>query len=68
MYGFWDMVQKNSPKNQNFEKMEKNLWDITILHMCTENYDQMMYGSWDMLHNGWRDGQMDGQTDRKSDI
>ena len=22
--------------------------DIIIFHMCTKNYDQMMYGSWDM--------------------
>ena len=31
-----------------------------------------MYGSWEMVHDGWMDGQtvrqMDGQTDGKSDI
>ena len=32
--------------------------------MCTKNYDQMMYSSWDMVRN--RQG--DRQTDRKSDI
>ena len=32
--------------------------------MCTKNYDQMMYGSLDMV----RDGRMDGRTDGKSDI
>ena len=26
--------------------------DINILHMCTKNYDQTMYGSWDMTHDG----------------
>ena len=35
----------NNPKNQNFEKMKKTLGDIMILHKCTKNYDQMMYGS-----------------------
>ena len=44
--------------------------------MCTKNYDQMMYGSWDMACDGWtdrqtetdRDRQTDRQTDEKSDI
>ena len=36
---------KNSPKYQNFEKMKKTPGDIIILHMCTKNYDQMIYGS-----------------------
>ena len=46
--------------------------DIIILHMFTKNYDQMMYGSWDMLHKGRMDEQTDRrmhrQTDGKSDI
>ena len=25
--------------------------DIITLHMCTKNYDQMMYSSWDMVHD-----------------
>ena len=41
--------------------MEKNLRDILILHMCTKTYDQMMYGSWDMVHNRQMDGQTDGR-------
>ena len=32
-----------------------------ILHMCTKNYDKMMYASWDMLH----DGQMDRKCDKQ---
>ena len=37
------------------------LGDIIILQMCTKNYDQMMYGSWDMWRmDGQRDGRMDG--------
>ena len=32
--------------------MKKNPGDIIILHMCTKNYDQMMYSSWDMACDG----------------
>ena len=57
-----------------FWKMKKNHLEIIILYMCTKNYDQMMHGSWDMVYGGWldrqiqMDGQMDRQTDEKSDI
>ena len=34
-----------SPKNENLKKMKKTPGDIIILHMCTKNYDWMMYGS-----------------------
>ena len=40
--------------------MQKAPGDIIILHMRTKDYDQMMYGSWDVVR--------DGQTDEKSDI
>ena len=48
---FWEIClpfypTKNS-KNQNFKKLKEMLGD-NILHMCTTNYDHMMYGSWDM--------------------
>ena len=46
---FLPFYPPNNPKNQNFEKMKKTPGDIIILHMCTKNYDQMMYGSWDMV-------------------
>ena len=39
--------------------MKENPGDIIILHMYTKNYDQMMYGSRDMVHrqmDGWTDG------------
>ena len=32
-------------KNKIFKKMKKVPGDIVILHMCTRNYDHMMYGS-----------------------
>ena len=36
----------NDPKDQNFKKkMKKAPGDIIILHMCTKNYDHMMYHS-----------------------
>ena len=46
-------------------KKRKNTGDIIILPMCTKNYDQMMYGSWDTVHKR-TDGQKDGQE--KSNI
>ena len=35
--------------------MKKMPGDIIILHMCTKNYDHMMYGSWDMVRDGWKE-------------
>ena len=32
--------------------MKKTPGDIIILHKCTKNYDQMMYGFWDMVRDG----------------
>ena len=40
----FDLLPPN-PKNQNFTKMKKRPGDIIILHMCTKNYDHMMYSS-----------------------
>ena len=57
---FFGLYPRNSPKNQNFEKMKKAPGHIIILHMCTKNYGQMMYFSWDMM----RDRQTDGQTEK----
>ena len=31
--------------------MKKTPGDIIILRVCTKNYDQMMYGSKDMVHD-----------------
>ena len=53
----------NSPKNQNFQKMKKTAGDIIILHKCTKNYDKMVYGSWDMLCDGWTDGRKKWHTE-----
>ena len=40
---FFALFPPNSPKNQNLKKMKKTPGDIIILHMCTINYDQMIY-------------------------
>ena len=42
----------NDLKNQNFSKMKTLPGDIIILHMCTKNYDPIMYDSWDMMRDG----------------
>ena len=49
---FLPFYSPNNPKIQNFGKMKKKPEDIIILHMCTINDSHMMYGSWDMKHNG----------------
>ena len=47
--------------------MKKTPGDINILHMCTKNYDEMMYSSRDMVRDGRTDRQMDRPTDRPTD-
>ena len=49
---FFALLPSNSPKYQNFDKVKKNLGDIIILRMCAKNHDQMMYGFWDIVHDG----------------
>ena len=41
--------------------MKEIYGDIIILHVCNKNYDQMMYGSWDMVHDRRTDGQTNSQ-------
>ena len=48
---FLPFYPPNSPKNKNFEKMKSTPRNIIILHMCTKNYDNMMYRSWDMVRD-----------------
>ena len=54
----------NCLKNQNFEKMKKTSGDTIILHICTKNYDQMMYGSWDMVCDRWMNGRTESDIER----
>ena len=53
----------NSPKNKKLKKFKK-IQDIIILHRYTKNYDSMMYGSWDMVHNRQTDGRREKVTYR----
>ena len=52
------------PKVKKLKNLKKAPGDIIILHTCTKNYDRMMYGSWDMVHNRRTDRQTERWTDR----
>ena len=68
---FFALLAYNRPKNNLKKKWKKKqkTAGIIILHMCTKNYDHIMYASWDKVHNRWMDRQMnrwtDGPTDRQ---
>ena len=66
-FSFWAIFCPFTPlaaqKIKIFTKWKKTPGDIIILYMCTTNYDQMMFGSWDMVCDKWMDWQMDRQTD-----
>ena len=47
---FLPFYPPNSPKNENFKKIEKLSWVIIILHKCAKNHDHMLYCSSDMTH------------------
>ena len=49
---FLPFYSTNKAEIRNFKKMKKTNEDIIILDMCTINDNHMMYGSWDMEHNG----------------
>ena len=38
----------SNPQKQSFEKMKNESGDVFILHMCTKNYNHVMYASWEM--------------------
>ena len=67
MYYSWDMVYDRcnchfsfwaiplpplkAKKSIFLKKWKKKSGNIIILEIWTKNYDQMMYGSWDMVHD-----------------
>ena len=53
---FYPFILLTSQKIKFFKKWKKKAWRYHLLHMCTKNYDQMMYGSWDMVCNRQTDG------------
>ena len=47
-FSFWAIFcpfTPYQPEKSKLKKMKKTPGDIILLHMCTINYDQMMYGS-----------------------
>ena len=56
---FLPFYHPNNQKNQNFRKMIKHL-EISSFHTCTKNNDHIMFGSWDMVRDGWPDWRKDG--------
>ena len=49
---FFALLPPNNPKNQNFEKMKKLPGDIITFQTCDINGNHMMYGSWNIEHDG----------------
>ena len=50
---FLPFYPQTARKNKILKKWKKKTpADITILHMCTKNYDQMILASWDTVPNG----------------
>ena len=58
---FCPFTSKLPKKSTFFKKWKKMPRDI-ILNKCTKNYNQMMYGSWDIVCDGQMNGQMDGKS------
>ena len=46
---FLILLSHYQPAKSKFLKNKKTTEDVIISHMCTKNYDHMMYGSWDMM-------------------
>ena len=55
---FFALLPPNNKKNQNL------CLEISSFYTFNKNYDHMMYGSWDMVRDGWADGWTDGKSDR----
>ena len=57
------LLPLQQPKKSKFKKMIKKAWiyhHFTLLH---QNYDQIIYGSWDMVHDVWIERWVDGKND-----
>ena len=54
-------------EKSKLKKKKKMARDIIILQLCTKNYDQMMYSSWDTVCDAQTDRRTVGRTDEKSD-
>ena len=56
---FFDLLPPQQPKKSKFLKKIKKHLEISSF---TKNYDQMMYGSWDMVCDRWTNGKSDIQS------
>ena len=66
-FSFWAIFCPFTPlttQKIKILKVKKTSGDIIILHIWIKNYEQMMYGSWDMVRDRRTDGQMDGQMEK----
>ena len=52
---FFALLPPSYPKNQK-KFLKKKKMPRDILNMCTKNYDQLIYGSWDVMCDRWTDG------------
>ena len=55
-FSFWVFF---SPFTLTARRYHLSPGDIITLHTCSKNYDQMIYSSWYIVHNGWTYGQTD---------
>ena len=66
-FSFWAIFCPFTPltteKIKILKKWKKRPGESIISQLCTKNYDQMMYSSWDMVCNRWTDGWTDGKSD-----
>ena len=63
-FSFWAKNKKFLKFKKKKKKKKKKPEDIIILHLCTKNYDHMMYGSWDMVQNGLTDRRKNRQREK----
>ena len=67
-FSFWVILCPYNPLTAQKVKIKKRMkimpGGIIILYKRNKNYDQMMYGSWDMVRNG----RTHRLTDEKSDV
>ena len=60
---FFVLLPPTSQKIKIFKKWKKHQ-EISSFYTCTKNTDQMMYGSWNMVREGWMDRQTEKVTCR----
>ena len=70
-YSFWAIffliTSLATQKSKIFKKWKNTPGYIIILHMCTKNYDHIIYGSWNVACDRRMDGQTVGRMDKPTD-